>query len=274
MLTPPQITAVISLLEAAGIEIMNIYRSDYFNTRIKEDNSPVTIADLASDNIIKSGLNQITPGIPIFSEETKEVSYEIRSKWNPLWILDPLDGTKEFIARNNEFCISLALISDKQPVAGFIHAPVTNETWMAIKGTGSFKLYEGKKVMLPFLTPSGAYRINISRTHYSEKEAAWIDNFRKQHEAVIAIYGSAVKFCKIAEGISDLYPKFNLIHEWDIAAGHLIIEEAGGVVIETDTLKPPIYNKKEYFQPPFIAFGARIKNWEKLVRGSDLQSTD
>lgn len=244
---------------------MNIYRLDDFSTRMKEDNSPVTLADLASDSLIKSGLNKITPTIPVFSEETKEVSYKIRSKWNPLWILDPLDGTKEFIARNNEFCISLALVSDKKPVAGFIHAPVTDESWMAIKGEGAYKLSEGKKVKVPFPTPSGAYRINISRTHHSEKEAAWIENFKKQHDAIIAIHGSAIKFCKIAEGISDIYPKFNLIHEWDIAAGHLIIEEAGGVVIETATLKPPVYNKKEYFQPPFIAFGARISNWEKYV---------
>jgi 3'(2'), 5'-bisphosphate nucleotidase len=265
LLTSTQITAILSLLENAGREIMTIYRLDDFSTRMKEDNSPVTLADLESDSLIKSGLNKITPAIPVFSEETKEVSYKIRSKWNPLWILDPLDGTKEFIARNNEFCISLALVSDKKPVAGFIHAPVTNESWIAVKGEGAYKLSEGKKVKIPFLTPSGAYRINISRTHHSEKEAAWIENFKKQHDAIIAIYGSAIKFCKIAEGLSDIYPKFNLIHEWDIAAGHLIIEEAGGVVIETATLLPPVYNKKEYFQPPFIAFGARVRNWEKYV---------
>jgi 3'(2'), 5'-bisphosphate nucleotidase len=266
MVTNQQISAIIALLENAGKEILNIYYNKDYNTRMKEDNSPVTMADLASDKLIKAGLNKITPYVPVFSEETKEVDYEIRSKWNPLWILDPLDGTKEFIARNNEFCISLALVSDRQPVAGFIYAPVTNETWIAVKGEGAYKLTEGKKVRLPFLTPSGAYRINISRTHHSEKETEWIEKFRKHHDAVIAIYGSAVKFCKIAEGISDIYPKFNLINEWDIAAGHLIIEEAGGVVIETDSLKPPVYNKKEYLQPPFIAFGSRVRNWKKWIR--------
>jgi 3'(2'), 5'-bisphosphate nucleotidase len=265
MLSDLHISAIIVLLEEAGKKILDIYYSKDFSTRIKEDDSPVTKADIASDKLIKAGLNIITPEINVFSEETKEISYEIRSKWNPLWILDPLDGTKEFIARNNEFCISLALISEKKPVAGFIHAPVTNETWIALKGQGSYKLVEGKKVKLPFLTPSGAYRINISRTHHSLKEAEWIVKFRKQHDAVISIQGSAVKFCKIAEGISDIYPKFSLIHEWDIAAGHLIIVEAGGVLIETATLKPPVYNKKEYFQPPFIAFGARVKNWEKWM---------
>jgi 3'(2'), 5'-bisphosphate nucleotidase len=265
MLTGLQISSITELLEKAGNEILAIYYNEDFKTRLKEDNSPVTTADLASDNIIKEGLGAITPGINIFSEETKEISYAIRSEWDPLWILDPLDGTKEFIARNDEFCISLALVSEGKPFAGFIHSPVTRETWIASKGEGAFKLAEGKRVKLPFLTPSGPYRVNISRTHHSEKEAEWIEKLKEQHEAIISIHGSAVKFCKIAEGISDVYPKFGLIHEWDIAAGHLIIEEAGGVVIETATLKPPVYNKKEYFQPPFVAFGARVRNWEKYM---------
>lgn len=265
MLSEQQISDIIRLIERAGKEIVKIYRQGDFNIKTKSDNSPVTRADLASDKIIKSGLGVITPGIPVFSEETKEIDFNIRSGWNPLWILDPLDGTKEFIAKNDEFCISLALVSDNLPVAGFIHSPVTLETWMAIKDEGAYKITEGKKIRLPFLTPSGTYRINRSRSHHSEKEEKWIENFRTQNEAVIAIYGSAIKFCKIAEGISDIYPKFSRIHEWDIAAGHLIIEESGGRIIETETKSPPVYNKENYFQPPFIAFGKRIRNWEKWV---------
>jgi 3'(2'), 5'-bisphosphate nucleotidase len=265
MLSDLQISDILQLIERAGKEIVKIYHHGDFNIKTKSDNSPVTRADLASDKIIKSGLRVITPGIPVFSEETKEIDFKIRSKWNPLWILDPLDGTKEFIARNDEFCISLALVADNLPVAGFIHSPVTLETWMAIKNEGAYKISEGKKIRLPFLTPSGTYRINRSRSHHSEKEEKWIENFRKQNETVIAIFGSAIKFCKIAEGISDIYPKFSRIHEWDIAAGHLIIEESGGRIIETITMKPPVYNKESYFQPPFIAFGKRIRNWEKLI---------
>jgi 3'(2'), 5'-bisphosphate nucleotidase len=265
MLSERQISDIVHLLENAGKEIMKIYSNDEFNIRIKEDNSPVTQADLESDRLIKSGLSEITPGIPVFSEETKETDFKLRSKWNPLWILDPLDGTKEFIAKNDEFCISLAMVFDKQPVAGFIHSPVTTETWMAVKGEGAFLFKEGERIRLPFLTPSGAYRINISRNHHSEKEAVWIKNLSNKHDIIISVQGSAVKFCKIAEGISDIYPKFSLIHEWDIAAGHLIIEESGGIIIETKTLKPPVYNKEDYFQPPFIAFGSRIKNWGKFI---------
>lgn len=265
MLTDLQISDIIRLLENAGREIMNVYHHKDFNTRTKEDNSPVTIADLASDRLIKEGLSRITPGIAVFSEETKEIGFEIRSVWNPLWILDPLDGTKEFIAKNDEFCISLALVFNNQPFAGFIHSPVTSETWIAVKGKGAFKIIEEKKIPLPLFSPSWAYRITISRSHHNEKEALWIEKLKKDYEAVTAVQGSAIKFCRIAEGISDIYPKFGLIHEWDIAAGHLIVEESGGRVIETVTLSAPVYNKKSYFQPPFVAFGSRIKNWEKWM---------
>jgi 3'(2'), 5'-bisphosphate nucleotidase len=265
MLSIKQISEIINLIENAGREILKIYNYKEFNIRIKEDNSPVTLADLASDKIIKSGLAEITPGISVFSEETKEIAFEVRSEWNPLWILDPLDGTKEFISKNNEFCISLALVFNQQPVAGFIHAPVTSETWIAFRGKGAYKIIEGKKIILPAFTPSWAYRISISRSHFNESEAAWIEKLKEQHEVVVAIQGSAIKFCRIAEGISDIYPKFGLIHEWDVAAGHLIIEESGGNLIETITRCPPVYNKISYLQPPFIAFGSRIKDWEKLM---------
>jgi 3'(2'), 5'-bisphosphate nucleotidase len=265
MLDDLQISDILKLIEKAGREILRIYGLNDFNISIKEDKSPVTLADLAADTIIKSGLAEITPDIPVFSEETKDVDFRIRSQWDPLWILDPLDGTKEFIARNDEFCISLALIRNTLPVAAFIHAPVQSETWIAFKGQGASKLSEGKRVQLPFLSPSGSYRINISRHHHTKKEAAWIRKFSSHHEIVIAIHGSAIKFCKIAEGISDVYPKFSLIHEWDIAAGHLIIEESGGRLVETKTRKPPVYNKMNYFQPPFIAFGARVRDWEEWL---------
>lgn len=266
MLSEEQISDIISLIEFAGKEILKIYYYKEFSIRIKEDNSPVTLADLTSDKIIKTGLAEITPGISIFSEETKEIDFNIRSHWNPLWILDPLDGTKEFISKNNEFCISLALIFNHKPVAGFIHAPVTSETWIAFKGIGAFKIVENKKIRLPAFTPSWAYRISISRSHYNESEAAWIEKLKKQHEVVVAVQGSAIKFCRIAEGISDIYPKFGLINEWDVAAGHLLIEESGGNIIELLTRRSPVYNKINYFQPPFVAFGSRIKEWEKYLQ--------
>jgi 3'(2'), 5'-bisphosphate nucleotidase len=259
------ILSVLSLLEKAGNEIMNVYRGDDFNTILKEDNSPVTRADMASDKIIKSGLAEITPEINVFSEETKEVSFSERSEWNPIWILDPLDGTKEFIARNDEFCISLALVERNSPVAGFIFAPVSKTSWYAIKGEGAYRVMNNLREKLPVNSGKGPFRINISRSHFSDREAAWIEKFSKENQAVIEIWGSAIKFCRIAEGVSDIYPKFSPIHEWDMAAGHLIIEEAGGRIIEYGTGKIPVYNKEDYHQPPFIAFGKRIKDWEQWV---------
>jgi 3'(2'), 5'-bisphosphate nucleotidase len=266
MLTRNQTDSVIALLEKAGAEIKRIYSGDDFHIRIKEDDSPVTKADLAADSIIKSGLRQISPGIPVFSEETKDVPWSERSGWNILWILDPLDGTKEFIARSDEFCISLALIRDHIPVAGFIHAPVTRETWVAETGKGAYRLSNGLRSPMPLIQSEGPYRVNISRTHHTITEEEWISNFMKENEIKIEIYGSAIKFCKIAEGYSDLYPKLSLIHEWDIAAGHLIIEESGGRIIEPHSGRPPLYNKEDYHQPPFIAFGQRVKDWQRWVR--------
>ncbi|MGQ9620973.1 MAG: 3'(2'),5'-bisphosphate nucleotidase CysQ family protein [Bacteroidales bacterium] len=250
---------IIRLLEKAGKEILSVYHTIDFGTRMKEDKSPVTHADMISDFIIKSGLGNITPGIPVFSEETKDVSFDIRSRWDPLWILDPLDGTKEFIARNDEFCISLAMISGNKPVAGFIYSPVTFETWIAIKGKGAFRLKNGRKKRLPFVKPDQTLRVNISRSHHSRAEEEWINKIKANYDVETVIYGSAIKFCRIAEGYSDLYPKFSLIHEWDIAAGHIIVEEAGGGIIEVSTGRSPVYNKPDYYQPPFIAFGERSR---------------
>jgi 3'(2'), 5'-bisphosphate nucleotidase len=263
MIKSSSIPLILSLLEKAGSEILNIYHDGNFNILVKEDNSPVTRADLASDKIIKTGLAEITPGVNVFSEETKEVSFTERSKWDPLWILDPLDGTKEFIARNDEFCISLALIEKRSPVAGFIYAPVTKTSWYAIKGEGAYKMMNNVKERLPVESRNGLFRINVSRSHFSDREAVWIEKFRRQNEAVIEIWGSAIKFCRIAEGVSDVYPKLSQIHEWDMAAGHLIIEESGGRIIEYGTGKVPAYNKEDYHQPPFIAFGPGVKEWKK-----------
>jgi len=270
LISENETSSVVRLLEAAGKEILRIFYSpDDFGVNLKEDKSPVTRADLVSDSVIKAGLGKITLGIPVFSEETKDVSFDIRKKWNPLWILDPLDGTKEFIARNEEFCISLALIFDNKPFAGFIHHPVSGITWFAVRGQGSYRLNGKKKVILPVVTPKGAIRINISRNHHSSAEEAWINDIRTRHNVEKIICGSAVKFCKIAEGYSDLYPKFGLINEWDIAAGHIILEETGGEIIELPDGKSPVYNKPDYHQPPFIACGTRGK---KIVKGKLLKN--
>jgi 3'(2'), 5'-bisphosphate nucleotidase len=150
-------------------------------------------------------------------------------------------------------------------VAGFIYAPVLKTTWYAIKDEGAFRVIKGEKIRLPLKPASGPLRINISRSHHSGREASWIENFSRGKETLTETVGSAIKFCRIAEGASDIYPKFSLIHEWDIAAGHLITEESGGGIIETATDKSPVYNKEDYHQPPFVAFGERMKDWERWI---------
>jgi 3'(2'), 5'-bisphosphate nucleotidase len=259
ILTSQNITGILNLLRIAGSEILRIYNTNNFGTRLKEDESPVTFADLAADGIIKKGLLKITPSIPVFSEETKDVPFNVRSGWNPLWILDPLDGTKEFIALNGEFCISLALVSDKKPVAGFIYAPVARELWYAIKGKGAFKILNNKPVRLPLYEREGPFQILISHSHFSAKEEKWINKFIEKNPSETTIQGSAVKFCRIAEGNADLYVKFGLINEWDVAAGDLIISEAGGEMSELITGAAPVYNKPDFIQPHFIACGPRLK---------------
>jgi 3'(2'), 5'-bisphosphate nucleotidase len=259
MLTPKNITDITNLLKNAGKEILRIYHNGDFQTRLKEDQSPVTIADIASDSIIKKGLKEITPSVPVFSEETKEIAYEIRSSWNPLWILDPLDGTKEFIGLNGEFCICLALVKDGKPFAGFIYAPITNEFWYALSDKGAYKIEAERCYKLPLHVHEGPVVIIASRSHHSKNEEIWIENFQKKHDSIISIQGSAIKFCRIAEGNADIYPKFGLINEWDVAAGNIIVEESGGKMVELLTGLSPCYNKKDYVQPHFIVTGSRLK---------------
>ncbi|MFN8240298.1 MAG: 3'(2'),5'-bisphosphate nucleotidase CysQ [Bacteroidales bacterium] len=265
MLDKKQISRITDLITTAGEEIMKIYKGDNFYTTLKADNSPVTLADITSDSIIKTGLSKITPAIKVFSEETKDIPYETRSTWDPLWILDPLDGTREFVARNDEFCISLALVSKGNPVAGFIQAPVTGEIWYAIKGKGAFFISGGKKRDLKITSPGKTRVINVSRSNHVKQEAEWIEKVKKQYEVKVISQGSAIKFCRVATGQTHMYPKYGRIHEWDIAAGHLIIEEAGGVLIETATGKPPRYNKEDYHQASFIAFAPGIADWKNWI---------
>lgn len=265
MLNSKNIAEIIQLLEDAGKQILQIYHSNNFNTTLKTDKSPVTAADIASDTIIKNGLLKINPGINVFSEETKDIDFNLRGSWNPLWILDPLDGTKEFIGLNGEFCICLALISGSKPVAGFIHAPVSDESWFAIAGKGAYKIIDGKKIKLPLKIPAGPTVITISRSHFNEAEAKWINDFSEKNNSIVSTQGSAIKFCRIAEGSADIYPKFGPINEWDVAAGDIIVSESGGRMLEMLSGLPPVYNKKDSAQPHFIVSGKRVTGDQVLI---------
>ena len=251
----PKMTA---LLRMAGDAVMDIYRSGDYHTETKSDNTPLTKADKTSNSIVSDGLARITPGIPLISEETSHLPYETRKHYNEVWILDPIDGTREFVDRNGEFCICLALIRGQRPVAGFILAPVTGELWYAIEGQGAWKQAGGITTRLPLQSPPQPPVILISRSHHNETEKKWIERFRADHNAEVSIQGSAIKFCRLAEGKASLYPKFGPINEWDVAAGDIILKEAGGSVTETLTGKEPVYNKESLVQPYFIAETRRL----------------
>lgn len=248
---------IAKLLRKAGDAVIDIYKSGDYNTESKADDTPLTKADKISNQIITAGLNIITPEIPVISEESRLMPYETRKEYHEVWILDPIDGTREFVDRNDEFCICLALIRGRRPVAGFILAPVTGELWYAVECLGAFRESGGKTSKLPLNQAPYPPVILISRSHHNETERNWIEKIKAEHNAEVRIQGSALKFCHLAEGKASFYPKFGAINEWDVAAGDIILKEAGGSITETESGREPIYNKESLIQPYFIAKAMR-----------------
>jgi len=252
----PQVKA---LLNKAASAIMEVYNSGDFSTVEKGDHSPLTRADTISNNIIIAGLKTITPEIAVISEETSHLPYDERKLFKEVWILDPIDGTKEFVSRNDEFCICLALIRNTRPVAGFILAPVTGEFWYAIDGEGAYCEKNNTKCRLPIQNATDKIKITRSRSHHNDMEGAWIRKIEESHQAETIIQGSAIKFCRLAEGTASVYPKFGSINEWDVAAGDIILTEAGGTIIETVSGNIPEYNKPDLKLPFFFAYARGVK---------------
>jgi len=243
----------------AAARIIDIYNTE-FSVEQKNDHSPLTKADMASHNIICKQLTELTPDIPVLSEESSDIPFEERKKWNYYWLVDPLDGTREFIKRNGEFTINIALIEQHSPILGVVHIPVSGLTYFATRGSGAFRQPRGelpkaikvKKTKLKNITVAG------SRSHGNEKQQAFIDGLGKVK--VIAI-GSSLKFCLVAEGEADIYPRFGPTSEWDTAAAQCIVEEAGGMVTDTsmETLR---YNMKDsLLNPDFLVIADPYFDW-------------
>ena len=242
----------------AGKEILNFYNNDIEVTR-KEDLSPLTKADLASNKIILKSLNKLNSNIPILSEESL-VDWSIRKNWKKYWLVDPLDGTKEFIKKNGEFTVNIALIEDNKPILGVVYVPAKSLLYLAEKNKGSFKTntknklenFEGiQKIIVSSQTNRA--RVIGSRSHSNATFDNWVKE--KFPNADIVQAGSSLKFCLIAEGEADIYPRFGPTSEWDIAAGHMIVNEAGGKIrtFQNDSIK---YNTKEnILNPEFYAIG-------------------
>lgn len=247
----------------AGKKIMEVYASVDFGVVIKEDQTPVTIADRQAHNEIIKYLE--SAGLPVLSEEGIHLSYSERKNWDMFWLIDPLDGTKEFIKRNDEFTVNIALIQNGRPIAGVIFAPVTSVLYVGIPETGAFKLVNpdehctfqsmqlsGKK--LPEETGRNEFAIVVSRSHMNQKTKEYIENIREEHESFRLInMGSSMKMCMVAEGTASVYPKLGTTMEWDTAAGHAILKASGKNIFITDLKTEIRYNKENLQNPHFIA---------------------
>lgn len=254
----------------AGNEILEVYDTN-FNVEYKEDDSPLTLADKKASARIVHELQRF--GIPVLSEEGEEISYETRKNWQKLWIVDPLDGTKEFVKRNGEFTVNIALVEAGIPTLGVIYSPVFKDLYFAARGLGAFKidrhdfismvetisqtamdeLYAVAK-KLPQLSERSQYVVVASRSHMSTETHRHIEGLRARHGQVdIVTSGSSIKMCLVAEGIADEYPRFGPTMEWDTAAGQALLQEAGASLIDVETGEPMRYNRADLLNKWFIA---------------------
>jgi len=239
--------------QKASVEILRIYDSGDFSIEAKSDHSPLTLADKASHLAIVKELEPT--GIPILSEEGNSIPYETRSQWDYFWMIDPLDGTKEFIKKNGEFTVNIALIHESRAILGVVFTPVLNDLFWAIKGEGSFK--NGDRISSNHFSLSDkGLKVVASRSHLNEETQAYLDEL---NEPQTLSKGSSLKLLMIAEGVADLYPRYAPTMEWDTAAAQIIVEEAGGAVIVKGTNEPVAYNKQNLLNPHFLVTG-RLKS--------------
>lgn len=222
MLEKINIEDIVKIAKQAGAAIMEIYQKD-FEVEFKADESPLTEADKAADKIITEGLQQLNADIPILSEEGKHLPFEERKQWNAFWLVDPLDGTKEFVKKNDEFTVNIALIENGVPVLGVVFAPALNVTYQAKKGEGAFK----NERKLPLNSDSETFNIVASRSHMSDETQQFIDGIETNKAKEIVSIGSSLKICLVAEGAADVYPRLGPTMEWDTGAAHAIVLEAG-----------------------------------------------
>ena len=255
---------VVALSRGAGRAILGVYSSS-FTVQEKDDASPLTEADLRSQEILAAGLRRIWPEVPILSEEAEAIPYAMRSTWDWLWVVDPLDGTKEFIQRNGEFTVNVALVHRNRPVLGVVHAPVLDIDYYACEGYGAFRR-KGQQPANPIRVAECAaspVRVVGSRSHRGSSLDGFLE--RVGPHQLVAV-GSSLKFCMIAEGAADVYPRLGPTSEWDTAAGQCVLEQAGGSVVRLDG-QPLTYNARpEILNPHFIAYGADRPDWTAMLR--------
>jgi 3'(2'), 5'-bisphosphate nucleotidase len=243
---------VLEIADTASRKVMEIYQTD-FQVQTKDDNSPITEADIASHHVIVDGLTALTPDIPILSEESANAPWEERKTWTRFWLVDPIDGTKDFTNRTGEFTVNIALIENGEPVMGVVTAPALGDAYWGIKGQGAWKREaDGSTRRLAVENPPQAIRAVASKNHMNEDTRHFIEQLG-EHQLVQA--GSSLKFCRIAEGQADIYPRLGPTCEWDTGAAHAVLVAAGGKVTQLDGT-PLAYGKEEVLNPYFVASGA------------------
>jgi 3'(2'), 5'-bisphosphate nucleotidase len=243
--------ALVPIVDRAGAAIMRIYDSG-FTVQRKEDNSPLTLADLESQRVIIEGLAEVTPDLPILSEESAQAPWDERKTWRELWVVDPLDGTREFVKRNGEFTVNIALVQDHEPVLGVVAAPALGLLYWGASGVGAFSRHRGAaEVPIHVSQPASPLRVVGSRSHASPETAGYLA--RVGPHAMTGI-GSSLKFCLVAEGKADLYPRFGPTSEWDTAAGQALLEAAGGRVTRLDGHRLRYNCRASVINGDFLAF--------------------
>jgi len=255
---------IVELAQQAGAAILTVYNSDEFSVEEKDDKSPLTAADMASHHAIVNGLTALTADIPILSEESAKLPYAERSSWQRYWLVDPLDGTREFIKRNGEFTVNIALIDAGVPVLSVVHVPVTGVTYMACQGKGAFKQEAGgpRQAIRVRKLGDGPVMVVGSRSHRGESLNNFLDKLG-EHDMVGM--GSSLKLCLVAEGAADIYPRLGPTSEWDTAAAQCVVEQAGGFVTDT-AMKPLRYNTKDsLLNPFFLVFGDDSRDWSNYL---------
>lgn len=255
--------AVATLAREAGDAILNVYYFQDFEVTEKADSSPVTAADLAAHHLILDGLTRLTPDIPVLSEEGVIPHASERAKWSRYWLVDPLDGTREFIAKNGEFTVNMALISEGRPILGVVFAPALDLLYAAAEGAGSWREQFNERKPIAVRAWPEQPMLMLSRAHPEPDAASRLHRLAPYDTTAV---GSSLKYCRIAEGSADAYPKFSRIHYWDTAAAQCVLEQAGGVALALSDFMPLRYPPDSDLRTPeFIAVGDPQRDWRSLL---------
>jgi len=251
MLNQIDIQDIVTIAKEAGDAIMQVYNQD-FEVEYKQDSSPLTLADKEANNIIEDGLNKLSVSFPILSEEGRDIPYEDRKHWEYFWLVDPLDGTKEFVKKNDEFTVNIALIHKDTPVLGVVYAPALDVCYQAKYGRGAFK--DGQKLPLKAEVQRNTYKIVASRSHMSDETKKFIDAIDTNKEKELISIGSSLKICLVAEGEADIYPRLGPTMEWDTGAAHAVVNESKSELqsYNNDRYSVHKYNKKSLLSEWFV----------------------